>query len=73
MRRQYGDREACGTCGADIEWLGRDTGWRDRGMDGWCSTSGQAWMDADGVPHEYPCRKHNPRSVFTLPPGARRL
>jgi hypothetical protein len=30
-KRKYGDREACGCCGQDIEWHGRAHGWIDRG------------------------------------------
>lgn len=61
--RQYGDREACGRCGFDIEWHGRAHGWRDRG--GWdqCAESGAAQWDEDGVPIPFPPgRKHNPRA-----------
>lgn len=72
-RRKYGDQRACGTCGADIEWHGRKTGWIDRGSGTWCDTSGQGWTDLNGIPQKYPHRKHRPGSVFILPPGARRL
>jgi hypothetical protein len=70
-RRQYGDQQACGTCGADIEWHGRAAGWLDRGGNTSCADGGQAWTDQDGATHHYPDRKHQPGSTFTLPPGAR--
>ena len=72
-RRRYGDQRSCGTCQADIEWHGRDTGWMDRGSVTFCDESGQGWMDRDGIPQGYPHRKHRPGSVFNLPEGARRL
>jgi hypothetical protein len=70
-RRKYGDRDACGTCAADIEFTGSKT-WQDRGGNTRCDTSGHSYVDADGVTHRYPHRKHRPGSVFILPPGARR-
>ncbi len=63
MRRQYGDREACQRCGSDIEWHGREHGWRDRGGDTYCDTSGAARWDQDGIPVPFPHRKHTVRRV----------
>jgi len=73
MRRRYGDQDSCGRCQADIEWHGRKAGWLDRGSNTFCDTSGQGWVDADGISQKYPHRKHSPFAVFTLPEGARRL
>jgi len=71
-RRRFGDQRSCGTCQSDIEFHGKAAGWLDRGSSTFCDTSGRKWMDADGIPREYPHRKHRPGSVFTLPEGARR-
>lgn len=31
MKRKYGERAVCSCCGQDIEWLGKEHGWTDRG------------------------------------------
>lgn len=35
-RRTYGQMDACGLCGQDIQWMGKTGGWRDRGNNRSC-------------------------------------
>lgn len=36
MKRKYGDMSACMRCTQDVQWLGRASGWRDRGNNRTC-------------------------------------
>ena len=59
-RAKLGDRQACATCGLDIEYHGKAHGWIDRGGNTRCDQGGGAKWDGDGVPVEMPHRKHAP-------------
>jgi hypothetical protein len=35
-KRKYGDMSGCALCDQDIQWMGREHGWRDRGNNREC-------------------------------------
>lgn len=58
-RRRYGDREACGLCGQDIEWHGKAVGWIDRGGNRACvpyEACGEIVRPPEGAKHRPPLR-----------------
>lgn len=59
-RATYGQQDCCATCGSDVEFHGSKEGWRDRGGNRFCDTSGAARWDADGVPVPFPHKLHRP-------------
>jgi hypothetical protein len=59
-RARYGHREACKTCGMDIEFQGKKLGWIGRGGDRFCDQSGASKYDRYGEYRKLPHKLHKP-------------
>jgi hypothetical protein len=58
-KRKYGDMSGCALCDQDIQWMGREHGWRDRGNNRECvpyldGRTGEIVQPAKGAKHKPP-------------------